>query len=45
MASAQVKSCILLAGLYADGGPTIAVEPSPTSDHTERMLAGAGARV
>ena len=45
MASAQVKSCVLLAGLYADSGPTIAVEPSRTRDHTERMLAASGARV
>jgi 3-phosphoshikimate 1-carboxyvinyltransferase len=44
VASAQVKSCILLAGLYADGETTV-VEPSPTRDHTERMLAAAGARV
>ncbi len=41
MASAQVKSCILLAGLYADG-PTTVVEPAPTRDHTERMLNGFG---
>jgi 3-phosphoshikimate 1-carboxyvinyltransferase len=44
VASAQVKSAILLAGLYADG-PTTVVEPVPTRDHTERMLAAAGARV
>jgi 3-phosphoshikimate 1-carboxyvinyltransferase len=44
VASAQVKSCILLAGLYA-GGQTTVVEPAPTRDHTERMLAKAGARV
>jgi 3-phosphoshikimate 1-carboxyvinyltransferase len=44
VASAQVKSCILLAGLYADGETTV-VEPAPTRDHTERMLARAGARV
>lgn len=37
MASAQVKSCILLAGLYAKGETTV-VEPAPTRDHTERML-------
>ncbi len=36
-ASAQIKSCILLAGLYAEGGVTIE-EPVPTRDHTERML-------
>ncbi|MGR9107634.1 MAG: 3-phosphoshikimate 1-carboxyvinyltransferase, partial [Gammaproteobacteria bacterium] len=37
MASAQVKSCLLLAGLYATGTTSI-VEPAPTRDHTERML-------
>ena len=41
MASAQVKSCVLLAGLYADG-ETSTCEPAPTRDHTERMLAGFG---
>ncbi len=41
VASAQVKSCLLLAGLYADGD-TCVVEPAPTRDHTERMLAGLG---
>ena len=44
VASAQVKSCILNAGLYAEGR-TIVVEPLPTRDHTEIMLAAAGARV
>jgi 3-phosphoshikimate 1-carboxyvinyltransferase len=44
VASAQVKSCILLAGLYADGETTV-VEPTPTRDHTERMLDKAGARI
>ncbi len=44
VASAQVKSCVLLAGLYAEGETTV-VEPAPTRDHTERMLARAGARV
>ena len=44
VASAQVKSCLLLAGLYADGETTV-VEPAPTRDHTERMLARAGAQV
>ncbi len=39
VASAQVKSAVLLAGLYADG-ETIVVEPGPTRDHTERMLRG-----
>ena len=37
VASAQVKSCLLLAGLYADG-ETCIEEPAPTRDHTERML-------
>ena len=41
MASAQVKSCVLLAGLYADG-QTAVTEPAPTRDHTERMLRGFG---
>jgi 3-phosphoshikimate 1-carboxyvinyltransferase len=41
VASAQVKSCILLAGLYADGR-TCVHEPAPTRDHTERMLEGMG---
>ncbi|MEJ2608780.1 MAG: 3-phosphoshikimate 1-carboxyvinyltransferase [Candidatus Thiodiazotropha sp.] len=41
MASAQVKSSILLAGLYADG-ETCVTEPAPTRDHTERMLQGFG---
>jgi 3-phosphoshikimate 1-carboxyvinyltransferase len=44
VASAQVKSAILLAGLYGDGETTV-VEPVPTRDHTERMLAAAGASV
>jgi len=39
IASAQVKSAILLAGLYASGGTTV-IEATPTRDHTERMLAG-----
>jgi len=37
VASAQVKSCLLLAGLYAQGVTRI-TEPAPTRDHTERML-------
>lgn len=41
VASAQVKSCILLAGLYAEG-ETCVIEPAPTRDHTERMLRGLG---
>ena len=46
VASAQVKSCVLLAGLYADDGPTVVVEHgAQTRDHTERMLRSMGARV
>jgi 3-phosphoshikimate 1-carboxyvinyltransferase len=45
VASAQVKSAILLAGLFAAGGPTTVVEPAPTRDHTERMLTALGVRV
>lgn len=41
IASAQVKSCLLLAGMYAEGD-TSTTEPAPTRDHTERMLAGFG---
>lgn len=41
VASAQVKSCLLLAGLYAEG-KTCVTEPAPTRDHTERMLTGFG---
>lgn len=44
MASAQVKSCVLLAGLYADG-VTQVTEPAPTRDHTERMLRGFGCEI
>jgi 3-phosphoshikimate 1-carboxyvinyltransferase len=44
IASAQVKSCVLLAGLLAEG-ETHVVEPLPSRDHSERMLAAAGARV
>jgi 3-phosphoshikimate 1-carboxyvinyltransferase len=44
VASAQVKSCLLFAGLLADG-PTTIVEPLPTRDHSERMLIAAGARI
>jgi 3-phosphoshikimate 1-carboxyvinyltransferase len=44
MASAQVKSCVLLAGLAASGTTSV-VEPAPSRDHTERMLAGAGVAV
>lgn len=42
MASAQVKTAILLAGLYADG-ETAVTEPGPSRDHSERMLAYLGA--
>lgn len=41
VASAQVKSCLLLAGLYARGR-TCVTEPAPSRDHTERMLMGFG---
>ncbi len=44
VASAQVKSAVLLAGLYADG-PTTVVEPAPSRDHTERLLRGLGVAV
>ena len=44
VASAQVKSCILLAGLRADG-ETEVVEPAASRDHTERMIRYAGGRV
>lgn len=42
VASAQVKSCVLMAGLLASGETTVR-EPQPSRDHTERMLAAAGA--
>ncbi len=44
VASAQLKSAVLLAGLYADG-PTTVIEPAPSRDHTERMLRALGAQV
>ena len=44
IASAQVKSAILLAGLYADG-PTVVREPGRSRDHTERALRALGARL
>ncbi len=44
VASAQVKSCLLLAGLYAEGETSV-VEATPTRDHSERMLARFGYRV
>ena len=42
VASAQVKSCVLFAGLYADGQTTV-IEQAPSRDHTERMLRAFGA--
>src|SRR4051794_16410636 len=44
VASAQVKSCVLLAGLLASG-PTTVVEPGPSRDHTERTPPAAGVRI
>ncbi len=44
MASAPVKSCVLLAGLYGSGTTSV-TEPAPTRDHTERMLRGFGYEV
>ena len=44
VASAQLKSCILIAGLYA-GGETTVVSPSESRDHTERMMAAMGADI
>jgi 3-phosphoshikimate 1-carboxyvinyltransferase len=44
VASAQVKSCVLLAALAADGTTTV-TEPAPSRDHTERMLLGAGVTI
>jgi 3-phosphoshikimate 1-carboxyvinyltransferase len=44
VASAQVKSCVLLAGLLAEGRTTV-IEPAPSRDHTERMLRAAGVHV
>ena len=44
IASAQVKSCVLLAGLYVEGETSVS-EPAPTRDHTERMLNGFGYEV
>ncbi len=44
VASAQVKSAVLLAGLYA-AGPTTVIEPAPSRDHTERLLRGLGVNV
>lgn len=44
MSSAQVQSCVMLAGLFADG-PTTIVEPGPCRDHTERLLTSMGANI
>lgn len=44
MASAQVKSCLILAGLYAEG-TTVITEPLLSRDHTERILAAMGAEI
>jgi 3-phosphoshikimate 1-carboxyvinyltransferase len=44
VASAQVKSALLLAGLYAEG-PTTVISPAQSRDHSERMLAGCGVRI
>jgi 3-phosphoshikimate 1-carboxyvinyltransferase len=44
MASAQVKSAVLLAALYAQGVSTL-IEPAPTRDHTERMLRAFGVQL
>ncbi len=44
VASAQVKSCLLIAALVADGTTTV-TEPTPSRDHTERLLCAAGVRV
>jgi 3-phosphoshikimate 1-carboxyvinyltransferase len=44
IASAQVKSCLMLAGLYAEGETTI-TEPEKSRDHSERMLSAFGAKV
>jgi 3-phosphoshikimate 1-carboxyvinyltransferase len=41
VASAQVKSCLLIAGMMASGSTTV-TEPSPSRDHTERFMRGAG---
>ena len=44
VASAQIKSCVLFAGLLASGATSV-TEPAPSRDHTERMLCQVGARV
>nr|MBA2332917.1 3-phosphoshikimate 1-carboxyvinyltransferase [Actinomycetota bacterium] len=45
VASAQVKSAVLLAGLFAKEGETTVVEPLPVRDHTETMLEAGGAKI
>jgi 3-phosphoshikimate 1-carboxyvinyltransferase len=45
VASAQLKSAVLLAGLLAEGGPTTVVERTPSRDHTERLLRSLGLRL
>ena len=45
VASAQVKTAVLFAGLYADRGPTTVVERLPSRDHTERLLPALGVRL
>src|SRR5919199_3747630 len=45
VASAQLKSSVLLAGLLANEGPTTVVETTPSRDHTERLLQSLGLRV
>ena len=44
VASAQLKSCLLLAGLFAQG-QTVVIEPAPSRDHTEKMLEAMGAPI
>lgn len=44
VASAQIKSCVLMAGLLAEGTTTV-IEPEPSRDHTERLLARSGCRI
>jgi 3-phosphoshikimate 1-carboxyvinyltransferase len=45
VASAQLKSAVLLAGLLADDGPTTVIERIPSRDHTERLLRALGLRL
>jgi 3-phosphoshikimate 1-carboxyvinyltransferase len=45
VASAQLKSSVLLAGLLASDGPTTVIETTPSRDHTERLLSSLGLRV